>query len=341
MRSVSNSKKDNVVKMSKPLLEIENLQTFFFLPDGALVKAVDDVSLQLNRGEALGLVGESGCGKTTLGFSILRLVPDPGKIVGGKIIFDGENLLEKSEEDMRRIRGTRISTIFQDPLTSLNPVMRVDKHLLETILAHEEIREEIALERTKKLLETLGMSGERLTDYPHQFSGGMKQRIMIALSLILNPDLVVADEPTTALDVIVQAHILDLLRDLKDSLNLSLILITHDLSVVAELTDRIVVMYAGKIAEVANAESLYREPLHPYSQGLLASIPNIQATSMDLQSIPGMPPDLVNVPPGCRFHPRCPHAMEVCAQIVPGPTQVNSNHIVHCWLYADSKDVSP
>jgi len=321
--------------MSRPLLEIENLQTYFLLASGAMVKAVDDVSLHLNRGEALGLVGESGCGKSTLGFSIIRLVPDPGKIMSGRILLDGENLIDKSEEDMREIRGTRISMIFQDPLTSLNPVMRVDKHLLETILSHEEIREVVALDRTKEILETLGIAEERLTDYPHQFSGGMKQRIMIALALVLNPDLIIADEPTTALDVIVQAHILDLLRDLKEQLNLSFILITHDLSVVAELTDRIVVMYAGKIAEVADATTLYGEPLHPYTQGLLASIPNILAKSMDLQSIPGMPPDLVNPPSGCRFHPRCPRVMEVCSQKEPEPFQVNSNHTVHCWLYTD------
>lgn len=326
--------------MSKPLLEIENLQTYFLLASGAKVKAVDDVSLHLDRGEALGLVGESGCGKSTLGFSIIRLVPDPGKIVSGRILLDGENLIDKSEEDMREVRGTRISMIFQDPLTSLNPVLRVDKHLLETILSHEEIREVVALERTKEILETLGIAEERLTDYPHQFSGGMKQRIMIALALVLNPDLVIADEPTTALDVIVQAHILDLLRDLKESLNLSFILITHDLSVVAELTDRIAVMYAGKLAEVADAATLYGEPLHPYTQGLLASIPNIQATAMDLQSIPGMPPDLVNPPSGCRFHPRCPRAMEVCSQKDPEPIQVNSHHTVHCWLYTDSEGKS-
>lgn len=321
--------------MSRPLLEIENLQTFFILPIGANVRAVDGVSLHLNRGEALGLVGESGCGKSTLGFSILRLVPDPGKIVSGRILLDGENLLEKSEDEMREIRGTRIAMIFQDPLTSLNPVMRVDKHLIETILSHEDIREEAALNRTEDILETLAISEERLTDYPHQFSGGMKQRIMIALALVLNPDLVIADEPTTALDVIVQAHILDLLRDLKDRLDLSFILITHDLSVVAELTDRIAVMYAGKLAEVADAATLYGEPLHPYTQGLLASIPNIQATEMDLQSIPGMPPDLVNPPSGCRFHPRCPRAMDVCSQKEPEPFKVNSNHTVHCWLFMD------
>ncbi len=326
--------------MSRPLLEIENLQTFFLLASGAMVKAVDDVSLKLDRGEALGLVGESGCGKSTLGFSIIRLVPDPGKIMGGRILLDGENLLNKSEEDMRKIRGTHISMIFQDPLTSLNPVKRVDKHVIETILSHEEIREVAALERTREILETLGIAEERLTDYPHQFSGGMKQRIMIALALVLNPDLVIADEPTTALDVIVQAHILDMLRDLKERLNLSFILITHDLSVVAELTDRIAVMYAGKLAEVADATTLYAEPLHPYTQGLLASIPNILAKSMDLQSIPGMPPDLVNPPSGCRFHPRCPRVMEVCSQKDPEPIQVNSHHTVHCWLYEDSEGKS-
>lgn len=326
--------------MSRPLLKIENLQTYFLLASGAMVKAVDDVSLHLDRGEALGLVGESGCGKSTLGFSIIRLVPDPGKIMSGRILLDGENLIDKSEKDMREVRGTRISMIFQDPLTSLNPVMRVDKHLLETILSHEEIREVVALERTKEILETLGIAEERLTDYPHQFSGGMKQRIMIALALVLNPDLVIADEPTTALDVIVQAHILDLLRDLKDRLDLSFILITHDLSVVAELTDRIAVMYAGKLAEVADAATLYGEPLHPYTQGLLASIPNILAKSMDLQSIPGMPPDLVDPPSGCRFHPRCPRVMDVCSQKDPEPIQVNSHHTVHCWLYADSEDGS-
>jgi len=315
------------------LLNISRLKTYFYTYRG-VVRAVDDVSLSIEKGEALGLVGESGCGKSTLGLSILRLVPPPGKIVGGKIIFDGENLLDKSEKEMQKIRGKRISMIFQDPMTSLNPVMKIKDHLVELIKTHEpDTSVSEALERASKFLKELGIPPERMNDYPHQFSGGMRQRIMIALALILNPDLVIADEPTTALDTIVQAQILELLKRLRDEYNMSLILITHDLSIVAELTDKIAIMYAGKIVEVADTLSFYEEPLHPYSEGLLKSIPSIELSQQKLESIPGWPPDLINPPSGCRFHPRCPYAKPICAKEEPPLVKMGENRIVYCFRW--------
>ncbi|MHA1595910.1 MAG: ABC transporter ATP-binding protein [Candidatus Baldrarchaeia archaeon] len=314
------------------LLKIEGLKVEYYTRAG-VVKAVDDVNLLIRRGETVGLVGESGCGKTTVGLSIMRLLPPNGRIVRGKIIFDGENLLEKSEEEMRRIRGRRISMIFQDPMTSLNPLMRIRDHLIETVMTHENVSRDEALKRAEQIVEMLGIEKERIHDYPHQFSGGMRQRIMIALALILNPDLVIADEPTTALDVIVQAQILELLKDLKKKFNMSMILITHDLSIVSELTDRVAVMYAGKLVEFADTIKIFEEPFHPYTEGLLASIPRIDVKQQKLQSIPGMPPDLINPPPGCRFHPRCPYAMDICKEQDPPMVEIEKGRFVKCFRY--------
>ncbi len=315
------------------LLRIKDLEVHYNTRMG-IVRAVDRVGLTVERGQTLGLVGESGCGKSTLGFSILRLVPPPGRIVGGQIIFDGEDLLAKSEEEMRKIRGKRISMIFQDPMTSLNPLERIGEHIIETIRTHEkETSKEAAWRRAEELADRLGILPSRLSDYPHQFSGGMRQRVMIGLALALNSDLVIADEPTTSLDVIVEAQILELLKELKEAYNLTLILITHNLGVVAELADRVAVMYAGKIVEVADSVPLYTDPLHPYTQGLLRSIPNISLEAQKLETMPGSPPDLVNPPPGCRFHPRCPHAMEKCSQVEPPLKEVEPGRWVACWLY--------
>jgi oligopeptide/dipeptide ABC transporter ATP-binding protein len=278
-------------------------------------------------------VGESGCGKSTLGFSILRILRPPGKIVNGQILYHGQDIVQMSEKEILALRGSKIAMIFQDPLTSLNPLFRIDQHFIETIFTHEKgLKKTEALSRAEQMLESLGISPERLYEYPHQLSGGMRQRIMIGLGLILNPDLLIADEPTTALDVIVEAQFLDLLADLGKKFNLTIILITHNLGNVAQLADRITVMYGGKIAEVAPAGLLFENPLHPYTQGLLASIPNIKLDQPKLETMPGSPPDLVNPPPGCVFHPRCPHAMNVCKEKKPETIKQN-DHMVSCWLY--------
>jgi oligopeptide/dipeptide ABC transporter ATP-binding protein len=314
------------------ILDIENLSVQFPINIGT-VRAVDGISWELKQGEVMGLVGESGCGKSTLGFSILRILRPPGKIVNGQILYHGQDIVQMSEKEILALRGSKIAMIFQDPLTSLNPLFRIDQHFIETIFTHEKgLKKTEALSRAEQMLENLGISPERLYEYPHQLSGGMRQRIMIGLGLILNPDLLIADEPTTALDVIVEAQFLDLLADLGKKFNLTIILITHNLGNVAQLADRITVMYGGNIAEVAQANSLFDNPLHPYTQGLLSSIPNIKLDQPKLETMPGSPPDLVNPPPGCVFHPRCPHAMNVCKEKKPETIKQN-DHMVSCWLY--------
>lgn len=318
--------------MPEELLIIEKLQSYYFTRAGT-VKAVDNVSFRMDKGETLGLVGESGCGKSTLGFSILRLIPPPGRIVGGKIILEGSDLTAKSEHEMQEIRGKRISMIFQDPMTSLNPLMKIGDHLTETILTHMKLSKQEALEKTKALLDSLGISSERINDYPHQFSGGMRQRVVIGLALALNPALVIADEPTTSLDVIVEAQILELLKKLKAIYNLSLVLITHNIGVVAEMANDIAVMYAGKIVELSDALSLFEKPMHPYTQALLEAVPNIELSEQTLKSIPGTPPNLITPPKGCRFNPRCPHAFEKCFHTEPGLIQLNKKHFVACHLH--------
>jgi len=315
------------------LLKIEDLEVHYDARAG-IVQAVDHVDLDVRRGETLGLVGESGCGKSTLGFSILRIIRPPGKIVGGQILFDGEDLLQKTEREMNRIRGKRISMIFQDPMTCLNPIQRIDDHYIETVRTHEKgVSAEEARQRAADLLDKLGIIADRLTDYPHQLSGGMRQRVMIGLALALNSDLIIADEPTTSLDVIVEAQILELMKGLKKDFNLTMILITHNMGIVAELADRIAVMYAGKLMEVAEAVALYDKPLHPYTQGLLKSIPNISLGEQKLETMPGSPPDLIEPPTGCRFHPRCRHVMEKCSSIEPSMKEVENGHRAACWLY--------
>jgi len=315
------------------LLEIKDLQVHYPVRTGT-VKGVDRVNLFVCEGETLGLVGESACGKSTLGRAILRLVSEPGKIAGGQILFKGQNLLAKSEREMAQIRGKNISMIFQDPMSSLNPLHRIDRHFVETIRTHEKKTDKAqALERAGIIFDQLGIQRERLGDYPHQLSGGMRQRVMIGLALILNSDLVIADEPTTSLDVIVEAQILDLLKELKKTYHMTLILISHNLGIVAELADRLAVMYAGKLVEVAPALELFDEPLHPYTRGLLASVPNIRLEDEELRTMPGVPPDLINPPCGCRYHPRCVHALERCRREEPPYQQVRRGHWTACWLY--------
>lgn len=317
------------------LLEINDLQVHYPVRTGT-VRGVDHVSLYVYEGETLGLVGESACGKSTLGRAILRLISEPGEIAGGQMLFKGQDLLEKKASEMARIRGKNISMIFQDPMTSLNPLQRIDDHFIETIRTHEkEVKKAEALERSGEMLDHLGVQRECLTSYPHQLSGGMRQRVMIGLALILNSDLVIADEPTTSLDVIVEAQILDLLKDLKRTHAMTLILISHNLGIVSELADRLAVMYAGKLVEIAPAMELFDEPLHPYTQGLLASVPNIRIEDEELRTMSGAPPDLINPPPGCRFHPRCSHVMERCRQQEPPYRQLRDERWTACWLYSE------
>ncbi len=321
----------------QPLISIRDLVVEYRTRSGS-VPAVRGVDLDVRRGEILGLVGESGCGKSTLGKALLRM--PPGHITSGELIFDGVDLVQLSERQMMRdIRGARIGMVFQDPMTSLNPVQSIADHLIETIRTHQpEVSASEAREKVETLVDRLGIRATRIDDYPHQFSGGMRQRIMIALALALQADLVIADEPTTALDVIVEAQFLDLLRELRAEFELTIILITHNIGVVAEIADRVAVMYAGKIVELAPVHELFGETKHPYSQGLLKSVPSIELESTELYKMEGAPPSLFSIPPGCSFNPRCPYAMPVCSQSTPGllPAEGNPEHLAACWLYQES-----
>ncbi len=321
---------------SENLLEILNLRVYYFTFDG-VVKAVDNVSLAIRKGESLALVGESGCGKSTLGLSIMRLVPRPGRIVDGKIVLhpDMIDLVSAPESEIRRIRGKRIGMVFQDPMTYLNPVMKIGDQIAEGIMQHERCSREEARKRAIELLAKVRIPDPATiaSYYPHQLSGGMRQRVVIAIAISCNPELLIADEPTSALDVTVQAQILDLIKELQEELNSSLLLITHDLGIVAETCDRVAVMYAGKIVEEADVYDLFREPKHPYSEGLLRAAQSIESGSREIVTIEGSVPDLLNPPPGCRFHPRCKYAMEKCKIECP-PMIDLGNRRVACWLYA-------
>jgi len=315
-----------------PLLDIQSLVVEYHT-FRANVKAVDRVSLSLEKGRTLGLVGESGCGKSTLGLSTLRLIPPPGKIVSGQITLDGIDIINCPEEEIRRVRGKRVGYIFQDPMTSLNPVKKIGAHFVEMIRTHEPgVAEGDALKRAKEVLGRLGILPERINDFPHQFSGGMRQRVMIGLALALDPDLLIADEPTTSLDVIVEAQIIELLKELKESLNLTLLLITHNIGIIAETADRVAVMYAGRIAELGETRALFEKPMHPYTQALLNSVPNITKKDQVLSWILGAPPDLAEPPPGCLFHPRCPYAFDRCKKEEPLLLKHNSSEVA-CHLY--------
>ncbi|WP_284141071.1 MULTISPECIES: ABC transporter ATP-binding protein [unclassified Virgibacillus] len=325
--------------MTSPLLEVRNLHTHFFTKAG-VVKAVDGVDFSIKPGETLGIVGESGSGKSITAMSILGLVPNPpGEIVAGEIIFKGENLLHKKEQEMRQIRGKEIAMVFQDPMTSLNPVFTVEKQMVETILAHERLTKKQAKERAVELLTLVGIpdARKRLKTYPHEFSGGMRQRVMIAMALSCNPSLLIADEPTTALDVTIQAQILELFKQMQQELNMAMIMITHDLGVVSEVCDNVMVMYAGKPTEFTSTKQLFDNGKHPYTQGLMHSIPKITPEKEKLATIKGSPPDLRALPKGCSFAPRCAHAMEACIKTDPVMTRVDENHRVRCLLYDQSK----
>lgn len=321
------------------ILSVRNLRTYFRAEYG-LVKAVDDISFDVRKGEIMGLVGESGCGKSVTNLSLLQLVPSPpGYIAGGEILFNGKNLLECGEEDIRLMRGSNISMIFQDPMTSLNPLLRISLQIAEALQLHQGMKKKEATAKAVELLKAIGIpdAETRAHDYPHQFSGGMRQRVMIAMAISCNPDILIADEPTTALDVTIQAQILDLIKGLSEKNTMSVIMITHDLGVVAGMCDAICVMYAGKIVEKAGVDDLFYEPKHPYTKGLLESIPRIDIAGRErLYSIPGAPPNLVDMPAGCPFYPRCEHGMELCTKAFPPETAMAGREprSVCCWLYA-------
>ena len=317
----------------KPLLDINDLTVHYKILRG-YVKAVEGVNLQLRKGETLGLAGESGCGKTTMALSIMRLLPPNGRIVKGKIIFDGKDITTLPEDRVRReIRWKKIAIVFQGAMNALNPVYSIGEQIIEAIRFHEpEVHKDEALERAKKLLELVGIDPSRVDNYPHEFSGGMRQRAMIAMALACNPKLLIADEPGTALDVIVQAQVLKLIVELQKKLNLSLILITHDLSIISETCKKAAIMYAGKLVENGSVYKIFKEPLHPYTQGLIASFPDIYAPKAEIKSIEGQPPDLLNPPSGCRFHPRCQYAMDICRVKEPPYVEVEKEHFVACHL---------
>jgi len=323
--------------MTEKLVEIRDLRTHFYTEDG-IVPAVDGVNLYIKRGETLGVVGESGCGKSVTSLSIMRLIPNPpGKIVGGEILFEGEDLLKKSEAAMRKIRGNEISMIFQEPMTSLNPVYTIGDQLTEAIQLHQGLSRKDALAKAIEMLRLVGipLPERRVKEYPHQLSGGMRQRVMIAMALSCNPKLLIADEPTTALDVTIQAQILELMKKLKKELGMAIMLITHDLGVVAEMCERVVVMYGGKVVEEADVVSLFKNPLHPYTEGLLRSIPRMDQETEKLHVIEGVVPNPLHMPKGCRFHPRCPYATDKCREAQPELEQVAPGRFVACFLSAD------
>ncbi len=327
----------------KPLLEVRNLKTIFNTEDG-VVRAVDGVSFEVYPGEVLGIVGESGCGKSVTSLSIMRLVAQPGKISEGEILFDGKNLLNLSEDEMTKMRGNKISMIFQQPQTALNPVFQVGDQIAEVLNIHKDFGVEAGKDRAVELLKMVGIpdAERRALSYPHELSGGMAQRVMIAMALACVPELLIADEPTTALDVTIQAQILDLMRDLREKMGTSVILITHDLGVVAEMAERVAVMYAGEIVEQAEVNALFEKPLHPYTQGLIGSIPVLGQLKERLDVIPGSVPNLVNLPVGCRFAPRCTarekFGLKICTDKKPELTDAASNgHLVRCWLYQDGE----
>jgi oligopeptide/dipeptide ABC transporter ATP-binding protein len=321
------------------LLDIRGLRTHFFSEDG-VSPAVDGVDYQVRKGETLGVVGESGCGKSVTALSIMRLIPDPpGKIIDGDILFEGSNLLALSDEEIRKIRGNKISMIFQEPMTSLNPVYTIGNQISETLTLHQGLTKSEALDRSIEMLKLVGIPSpsRRVKEYPHQLSGGMRQRAMIAMALSCNPNLLIADEPTTALDVTIQAQILDLMGALKEDLNTAIILITHDLGVVAESAAHVVVMYAGKVVEDADVFGIFENPMHPYTVGLLESIPRLDQSAdkrQRLKEIKGIVPMLTQLPAGCLFSPRCPRVMDICTRKKPAlKSRGTSSHKVRCWLY--------
>lgn len=313
------------------LLQLNSLRVYYRTRNG-YVKAVDNVDLTMYKGDALGLIGESGSGKSTLAYSILRLLPRNAEIMGGSIIWMGKDILKLSDEELRKIRWKDIAMVFQGAMNALNPVMTIGDQIVEAIMEHEEVSKDEAIERASKLLEMVGIEDERFSNYPHQLSGGMKQRVVIAMALSLNPHLLIADEPVTALDVIVQAQILNIFKRLKKELGLSILFITHDISLITDLVDKIAIMYAGKIVEVGSVETIFYSPHHPYTKALIRAIPRLRSEKHGIEYIPGDPPDLHNPPKGCRFHPRCPYAVDICREEEPIKKVYGRGEYVLCHL---------
>jgi peptide/nickel transport system ATP-binding protein len=318
------------------LMQIKDLSVTYETRLGP-VSAVDRISFDINKGEILGLVGESGCGKSTMGKALMRMIQPPGHISNGQLIFEGEDIMTYDDKKMRDFRGRKVSMIFQDPMTSLNPVQRVDEHITEAIQIHEpKTKIEQALDRAKVLLQKLGIQEDRMISYPHQLSGGMRQRVMVGLGLVLNANLIIADEATTSLDVIVEAKLADQLKDIRDEFGVSLLVITHNIALVAELADRVAVMYAGHIVELGTVEEIFDNPKHPYTRGLLLSVPTIKLNEREeLYKMGGEPPNLTHPPTGCRFHPRCPKVIPICETQEPEFLMDNPGRFVKCWLYQD------
>ncbi|MBY9081301.1 ABC transporter ATP-binding protein [Paenibacillus sp. HN-1] len=326
--------------MVQPILKIENLHTHFFTEKGE-VPAVDGVDLHINPGEVLGVVGESGCGKSVTSLSVLKLVPNPpGRIVDGRILFKGQDIVPMKEREMRKIRGNAVSMIFQEPMTSLNPLFTVGQQIIETVRLHQGVSKKEAREHAVDMLRKVGIPRPEsiIEEYPHQLSGGMRQRVMIAMSISCNPELLIADEPTTALDVTIQAQILDLIRRLNEEQGTAVMMITHDLGVVAEMCHRVAVMYAGKVVEEGPVRDIFKNPLHPYTQGLIASVPRMDETRERLYSIPGNVPILSTAMQGCRFAPRCPHVLDVCRRSLPELTLQDDRHSSRCWLHESDRE---
>ncbi|MBU2598412.1 MAG: ABC transporter ATP-binding protein [Actinobacteria bacterium] len=316
------------------IIKIKGLKTYFHTDDG-VVKAVDGVDFDIRKGETMGLVGESACGKTVTSFSIMRLVESPpGKIEEGEVLYKGENLLKISQEKMRKVRGNEISMIFQEPMTSLNPVFTIGKQLSEVLILHQNMTEKEALDKSEEMIKLVGIPRPReiLKGYPHELSGGMRQRVMIAMALSCKPGLLIADEPTTALDVTIQAQILELIKGLQESIGMAVLFITHDLGVIAEVSDRVAVMYAGKIQESGTSEEIFIEHIHPYTEGLLKSIPMLNVRKKKLDVIEGSVPDPINFPPGCKFHPRCKYKIDKCEKEEPELLEIKPGHFVRCWV---------
>jgi peptide/nickel transport system ATP-binding protein len=319
------------------VLEVEGLVTHFLTSQGA-VDAVSGVSFSVEAGQTFGLAGESGCGKTTTALSIMGLLPSNGRVMGGRIVLDGEDLIGKDEREMREVRWRKVSIVFQGAMNALNPVINVGEQIAEVIIEKEEVTKDEAWDRVRELFDLVELEPDRVTDYPHEFSGGMRQRVMIAMALANYPKLVIADEPITALDVIVQNQILDLMKNLQGRLNLSQILITHDLSVIAETCDKVGIMYAGKLMEYGGAGPIFKTPFHPYTSALIGAYPSIVGEKRDLKFIPGAPPNLINPPTGCRFHPRCPHAQEICSQEEPEYREEAPGHYAACHFVGELRD---
>ncbi|SKC36974.1 ABC transporter ATP-binding protein [Maledivibacter halophilus] len=324
--------------MNNKILEIDDLVIEFRTDDG-VVKAVNNINLSLDRGKTIGIVGETGAGKTTMALSILNLIPKPpGKIIQGSINLDGIDILKKTERELEKIRGRIVSMIFQDPMTALNPVITVGEQIAEVISIHQRIGSKKAMKKAEEMLEMVGIPRERISEYPHQFSGGMKQRVIIAIALACSPRLLIADEPTTALDVTIQAQVLKLMKELKEKLKMSMIMITHDLGIVAQVCDEVAIMYAGKIIEKGNLRDVFENPKHPYTEGLFNSIPNIDNRKVMLKPIRGLMPDPCNLPKGCSFCDRCDYALEKCANEKPKKISFSHTHFVECHLYEVEKD---